>query len=742
MKPEISSKLIDAKAKAKLKEELKAQGALIEGTSKMAHVIDIINLSIRTSRTRDEKKEVPNGTFVTAFTGTGESRNVSTVEKFGAHLIPGPLSNPNRDSKLQQESKVSSEYYVPPEEIEKIGQSALKKFAEDIVSFYNQGKSQPEVIKWLLTGHSRGGIIARWLLNDHPEVKNVVLDNGFRIEISPKHKSIKIFHNDKPVQTYQLQADFIDFSGTAGLGTKDEYSPKGFYPNSYLSFLAADDHFWGAYPGYGIGMKPQNQRRNNFDLEQTSSVLYVHLPVRHPIITKARDKQIVHMEIEMLTTYLHLRQAGYEIDFDKFKIPYYVAEPGKSTPTLHFLHIKLHDGTSLSADNCDVKKCLVTIKEKYAELQAQQQQGTYGKKGSDPINLHEQTDRHKLVLLSNHYKTAIEERLANALDAKSKSPKERLKDFCSPEMSKEEILFRDFAQKLIGKKKFINDPGINLDDPGFNNEVNEEVFLHLKTAAHLQDRRFVDQIFQVVDNHFSKQNREVPTGETIYSYQAAIPVTQTRKLSTLKKREVEKWCQFLLHQNTPREKVKTKLLTMLANDFTKDYQAGVINIETYINCQKALDSLTPKSARPYLDSRQLEEKSTKTILLQQLIDHKRWNTETTKGKVVNSCSFFSNKSSNCPDGIQKLRNLLKNKPQELIAEAPKIANERLTKRLVTRSEATEDFYKLLSHANDPTISDTMMIKALEAFAAKHNFALTKVNLVNTHEESSTPRMVL
>ena len=39
-----------------------------------------------------------------------------------------------------------------PEEIEKIGQSTLKKFAEDIVRFSTETEKNlnPEVIKWLL----------------------------------------------------------------------------------------------------------------------------------------------------------------------------------------------------------------------------------------------------------------------------------------------------------------------------------------------------------------------------------------------------------------------------------------------------------------------------------------------------------------------------------------------------------------------------------------------------------------
>ena len=187
-----------------------------------------------------------------------------------------------------------------------------------------------------------------------------------------------------------------------------------------------------------------------------------------------------------------------------------------------------------------------------------------------------------------------------------------------------------------------------------------------------------------------------------------------------------------------REKIKTELLKMLADDFTKDYQAGVINIATYINCQKKLNSIIPS---PKSD----ESASKKLTLLQKLISHKRWDKETFMGKV-NSCSFFSSKSPSCPSGIQKLRLLPKIMQPELFSERiSQIANDRLTKLLVTRSGATEDFYKLLTHANDPEISDKMMIKALEAFAAKHNFSLTEVNLGNQStaiQESSTPRIVL
>ena len=120
-------------------------------------------------------------------------------------------------------------------------------------------------------------------------------------------------------------------------------------------------------------MKPQNQRRNNLDLEQTLIECSMSSTSTASNYYQGRDNSNCDMEMEecLLPIYI-FRQAGYEIDFDKFKIPYYVAGQGKY-PTLHFLDIKLRNGESLSADNCDVKESLLTIQEKCAEIRAQKQ---------------------------------------------------------------------------------------------------------------------------------------------------------------------------------------------------------------------------------------------------------------------------------------------------------------------------------------------------------------------------------
>ncbi len=578
-----------------------------------------------------------------------------------------------------------------------------------------------EIIKWLLSGHSRGGIIVRWLLNGIPEVKRVKIrhnDTNYTIEINAKGKSIKIFAAETLVEEYQLQADVIDLSGTTGPKMKGRLDFIEFYPENFLSFLAAADSNvptdkW-YLPGYGTGMKPQNQRRTFFDYITTQFTLFVHLPVDHPRVTMAKKDRVLHMEIIVLLSYLYLTHLGYTVDVDKLKIPYRSKGKTDKDTTTRLLDTTLEDGTLFSSKNCDVEKCLRSLQKKYSEMQQLVKDKVYGHKGIGPVDIREKDDKDKLVLHSQQHATAIEERLTKTLAASSSDG--MLATFFSSAITEEEIAFKDFAQTLMSKT--------GLDDPDCKNPVHEETFLKLKVAAHLRDSRFTAHLFNLVNLPFSMQNSEMETvKEVVGSHQITASTIKAYALSRM--REIEMQCQSLLSQDYTTEETKEAILKNLAVSFDNDYKQGMIDIETYIGCQKNL--LSFKELTPY------ESKTTPTAklvesLLQQLIHHPRWNHETTFGSVktyISSCRFFScrravNSGFYGPEGVRQLREL-KEFDLETIAN---IAQNRLIKTRLTRSPATEDFYKILTLFNDPAIKPVIIKRALRLFAEKHNFPIT------------------
>jgi len=164
-------------------------------------------------------------------------------------------------------------------------------------------------IKWLLSGHSRGGMIARILANSEP--KTCVLENGVTVMISApapdntRELIILIKDENEKIQRkrYILEMNILNFSATAGprlKGVKDFVETR---PVRLLDFLAVRD----IGNGYGQGMKPFNQRRT---ISPNSATTFLHIPVDHPTVTKADKKRKLHMEIELLTTYLYFKHIG------------------------------------------------------------------------------------------------------------------------------------------------------------------------------------------------------------------------------------------------------------------------------------------------------------------------------------------------------------------------------------------------------------------------------------------------
>jgi hypothetical protein len=462
-----------------------------------------------------EKSEAKN-TWVTMIYGSGQKLPKRRKKESHSHkkAYSGPINTLSTRLKSLFTSKntgqipgiFANEKIVTMGQIRALAQPMLNDFAEQLIK-KTKGDRQKS-FKWTFLSHSRGGAITNYLLNGNR--KTILFSNGDSVTLEKtglESKSnihtatIKIKGEALPY-TVPVETSKIGFSSTAGPTLKSEKELTHVRTDN-LEFLATGDgkRTWsksfpiisalknlGQYI-YGMGMKPFNQRH----ISNPGKNLLLHIPVNHSAITKADPKRILHAEIEILLSYLKMKENGHEIDPRQLKIPlrnkkkWY--QRGKSTSKL--IDVEVSPVKILSAGTCTVPEIIAALREKYNQMK---KDSAY-KKDATYINIHGDTDRRFLVMRSACYETAFEERLALAEQEKTDDAA-ALHLLFAGDTSKEVKEYTAFMQNCLSKN--------GLDDPLLLNLDNKNNFLLLKTAALIKDREFVENLFTKIDTSCGK----------------------------------------------------------------------------------------------------------------------------------------------------------------------------------------------------------------------------------------------
>lgn len=437
-----------------------------------------------------------NNTFVTTITGTGDKQKHKYRVYGGRSAHAGPQGrtfasiwawirgkpDPYKESRIP--GIFANQNLMTTSQISRLAETPFKDFANYLDQQTRDQPAPVQPFKWLLAGHSRGGAIGNFLAS--PAEKTIRLNQTTTVKLeqlttaqagkSPLIRTVSITR-EKQTITVPVQIDRIGFTSTTGPNLKSDYQHRG--ANTNLEFLATRD----AGP-YGLGMKPQNQRRTINPGEN----LFVHIPVNHPVVTKAEPKRITHMQIIALTSYLQMRRLGYPINPDKYKIPL------RKKPETQLVDIILNNGKALSRENCDLGECIRTLQ---TLQQSIKKESVYTKNPRFHVNGHAEDDRRFLVMRARVYSTALDERLALANHAikNGKSESEALDQLFAGDASNELKEFQNFVQHCLAKDGLHDQ---HLDDP-----KNRDKFLLLKTAAILKDKDFTIALFKKIDDLFS-----------------------------------------------------------------------------------------------------------------------------------------------------------------------------------------------------------------------------------------------
>ncbi len=443
---------------------------------------------------------------------------------------------------------MNSELYVGHEEFNRQAEEPLIDFTfwlANKAALDLQNKKSPEPIKWLLMGHSRGGAIARILA--HPgKIERTVLRNGesrivvIEVNKDPTLSKVKICDaNKKELIQYPLDLYLLLFSATPGIGSKDfkEFNVVG--SKILIDFLAATDVGLKS-PGY----KPLNHRRTI----NHGSNLFVHMPVRHHVVVKAEPKRIIHLEIELLFSYLFFRHIGVPVDPNGLWT--LVRDKSSSRSDTRLKAIDLGEDRGIfSADNCENEACVDALLHKIKLLKTDK---NYQTKKLIKVNTHGGTDRRFLVMRSSCYESALEERLELMKQTfKATNNSNSMSQLFEEDNSPEGKAYREFSQNCLNKK--------GLNDPNLKVSGNLKQFLLLKTAAILHDKKWVTELFTKIETLLGSEATNVKN-EILKSLEAK-PINGEE---TLKK--------DLIHQFLPSllEQLKGKITEKAFNKFN-DY---------------------------------------------------------------------------------------------------------------------------------------------------------------------------
>ncbi len=282
---------------------------------KRIHTIDVLCSAIS-----EEKTPKNENLFVTAIFGTGEERPVKDISS-NIKTYSGPIGKST--TAVTQGSKIqgmkNSELYVGHDEFNRQAEQPLTDFvswlAKKAEADIKNNNTTIEPIRWLLMGHSRGGAIARILTHPTTIERTVKLESGdsivIQVEVNkedPTQRTITIYdaNKRKKLKQYSLDMYLLLFSATPGLGSEDFKEFNEVRAKVLIDFLAAQDVGVKAH-----GYEPLHHRRT---INEGGSNLFVHMPVRHHVVVKAEPKRIIHLEIELLFSYLLFRHIGVPVD--------------------------------------------------------------------------------------------------------------------------------------------------------------------------------------------------------------------------------------------------------------------------------------------------------------------------------------------------------------------------------------------------------------------------------------------
>jgi hypothetical protein len=535
-----------------------------------------------------------NNSYVSTILGTGQER-VSEGQPANKNIFSGPLEASTHASTRHSEIQTSElqilfanrEAYLQAEEFTRQSEKPLADFAKWVLK---KAESEPdskhgnEPIKWLLSGHSRGAVIARLLANDKTHTHTFA--DGRKVTIESKKnaafRTITVYNaDDKIIKKYTLETNLLLFSATPGMGAK---ANKDFIHLGagvkLIDFLAAQD---GVLKG--VTFKPLTHRRT---ITQDGSSLFVHMPVYHSAVTKGLQKKTLHLEVEILISYLFSQYAGVDINVDALKLPLRTKSSDSKTTSL--LDISLSNGKSFSSENCDIADCIAAIKDKFAAMKSSPDY-------KDPklnTDLHEGNDQRFLVMRASVYKTVLEERLALAEQAlgehKSSAGKHpALTHLFEADKSPEAQAYIKFAQLIVNKS--------GLNDPELTVVENRQEFFLLKTAAILHDKDFTVNLFKIIDSSF---------GGGPADYEAAFQVIALKNsiLSFLEHQPVsrtDKDLKELLIKYLPKILEKNNLKSEVFNNFLASLQNPLVRLDRFIKGTCELKHISRESVAKELE---------------------------------------------------------------------------------------------------------------------------------------------
>lgn len=572
------------------------------------HMMDILCLAINKGyedKIRDEKQDDGN-LYVSAIFGTGQERSKKDLRK-NIKKYSGPLDQATtsgaRESIIQRSTflgdLINKEYYVAPEEFNRQAQQPFCDFAQWISekAFDEQHSINPvKPIIWLVIGHSRGAAIARILA--HPIKRThscetssystqVVVEMDDKV---PTHRVITVsMGNGEIIKQYSLELHLLLFSAVPGLGSKDLLEFNRVSAKTLIDFLAANDKGLK-----GKAYKPLNHRRTI----NPGSNLFVHLPVRHPMVTKAEPDKIIHLEIEVLVSYLFLRFIGVPVDPNLLTTV--VRDKSSSTVVTELKTIDLEEERGVFSAQSENDACVVALMYKLKLLKADENYAL----DSDTVNIHGGTDHRFLVMRASVYDSALEERLALAkLKSLAADSTELplLGALFEEDDSPAGRAYRKFSQECLNKD--------GLNDPKLKDQNNLNKFLLLKTAAILdQDDKGqtwrVPELFTAIEKLSVFESFHIKN--EILKFVETLPVECTS--TALKKALTNKFLPYLLGKL--KGKLNAKALEKF-NDFLFAIQDTQLQLDDFIKetvnnnsidytfLQEILNKLPPKERGSY-----------------------------------------------------------------------------------------------------------------------------------------------